>query len=184
MTIQNHSGVGDNYFINGDATFDAIQKHPTILAEIINELGNKIFSDDYDDPNSYDEFDIIEKIKYNNIVKYKEVIEEHKVYQGKLNAIYKELDAEGSSKKLLLLRNIRNLYIKIKGSYINKSNGHDPISTIQQNSDAIIEEVEKQLLLEIDRSNNIRENLETIKIALLIIIVDAFMRCKILEEPI
>ena len=111
------------------------------------------------------------------------MIEEHRIYQGKLNAIYGELDSQASSKKLILLRNVRNSYLKIKGSYIAKSPTTNLIDTIRTNSDKIIEDIEKELLGEIDKSNNIAAPLETVKIALLFIMVDSFMRWKILENP-
>jgi len=183
MVNQKHHGHGDNVNVEGDAHFYAIQKYPSILAEIINELGKCLFLPEQGESDLQGEFVIADKIKHNNIVKYKGVIEEHRIYQGKLNAIYGELDSQASSKKLILLRNVRNSYLKIKGSYIAKSPTTNLIDTIRTNSDKIIEDIEKELLGEIDKSNNIAAPLETVKIALLIIMVDAFMRCKILENP-
>ena len=70
------------------------------------------------------------------------------------------------------------IYIKIKSKYINGQ--HNELAIIQKNADNIFEEVENKILDIIDKN---KTNDENIAIALPIILVDAFMRCKILEEP-
>lgn len=120
-----------------------------------------------------------DKIKHNHIIIYKPIIEEYKVYQGKLNKIYEEIERQGSAQKELILSNIRSIYLKEKGKY-------KDISEIQENADSIIEKVDSELWKIIENSSNTPTELsiEAIKISILIIIVDAFMRCDILEEPL
>lgn len=183
MTNQTHGGIGDNIYVQGDAVFNAIQMHPTILADIINTLGTNLLYEDDNFFNNYNEYEILKKIDYNKVTIYRDIIDEHKIYQGKLNVIYQELESTGSLKKTIILKNIRNCYIKIKGKYISKNESQNEIEVIRDNSDKIFADIENVLLSEIDKSNNINAPLETIKIGILIIIVDAFIRCKILEEP-
>ncbi|CAC9611364.1 hypothetical protein [uncultured Gammaproteobacteria bacterium] len=116
-----------------------------------------------------------DKIQYNNIKIYKPLFDEYKIYSSKLNAIYDEIDAEGSLKKIMLLRNIKSIYLKIKGQL-----GINSQADIQNQADNIIEQVESELLNKI--GNDLDE--ENIEFAIKVILVDAFMRCKILEEPL
>lgn len=180
MTEQNHSGIGHNY---SDCNFQELQKYPTIIADVVNELGATIINNVEEKGGSTTPFNIEEKIKFNEVVSHKEVFEEHRVFYGRLNPIYKALDEEGSNKKDCLLRNIRTLYLQSKGKHIAANKGMSPDSVVKANSDRIILDVYNALLEHIEKSNNIKQPLEVIKTGLWVVVVDAFMRCKILEEP-
>jgi hypothetical protein len=62
---------------------------------------------------------------------------------------------------------------------------HEDINIIRNEADNIIDVVVDDLWKIIDSSPNLENDLhyEAIYVALLTIMVDAFMRCKILEEP-
>lgn len=151
----------------------------SFLAEVI----NKISSLDIDEvvgvevSNSFNPED---KIAYNDIKIYKPILEEFKVYQAKLNVIYKEIESQGSFKKNALLRNIKSIYLKAKGELNSISQ-----SEISNNSDKLIETVGNKLwrLFEQTETTNNSIHYEDLNFSLQIIMVDAFMRCKILEEP-
>lgn len=152
-------------------------KNPSALNIIIGYVGSRIFesiiiSEPTNAPDTED------KILYNNVILFKPIIEEYAVYQGKLNKIYEEIEKQGSTKKEFVLQNIKTIYLKQKGKYRD-------IEDIRANADNIIENIEKELWKIIDNSNNPNGDLpiEAIQIGLLIIMVDAFMRCNILEEP-
>ena len=154
-----------------------ISKYPSILSKIVNHLGAELINNlNTDDKKPAP--DTEEKILFNNIIYYKPIIEEYSVYQGKLNSIYEEIEKQGSSKKDFLLQNIRNLYLKEKGNF-------KTIEEIRKNADSIFQNIENEIWRIIDNSKNKPEDLpiEALQMAVLIIMVDAFMRCKILEEP-
>mgnify|MGYP000312491106 FL=1 len=69
--------------------------------------------------------------------------------------------------------------MKVLGSYIGVSKNR--LEIIQNNADSIIEDVEDELLATCEENTSI--NQDDIVFGLSIIMVDAFMRCKILEEP-
>lgn len=155
----------------------SLSKNPSALNEVINKIGVSFYiAEDLGDPNNAP--DPESKISYNNIKRYKPIIEEYKVYQGKLNKIYEEIEKDGSSKKSFVLNKIRSLYLIEKGKY-------SDIKQIRLNADDIISNVEKELWKLIESTTNLNSSIpiEAIQISLLIILVDAFMRCKILEEP-
>lgn len=155
-------------------------KKPLLLNQVINAISDIDFDEN---ESSLDEqtnsFNISEKIENNSIKRNKSLIEGYSKYYGKINSLYSELEKQGSFKKEKLLRNIELLYIKTKGKYINGQ--ENELEIIQLNADNIIEDIENKLLEIVD--NNLSNNEDT-SFALPIIMVDAFMRCKILEEPI
>lgn len=152
-------------------------KNPSALNIVIGFIGKNIFENFASTEPQYAP-DTADKISYNNVIRYKPIIEEYAVYQGKLNKLYKEIEKQGSTKKEIVLQNIKNLYLREKGKYIN-------FEAIKVNADNIIESIEKELWNKIESSNNniIDLPIEAIEISLLIILVDAFIRCNILEEP-
>ncbi len=152
-------------------------KNFSALNVIIGFVGKQIFVDTTTtEPTNAP--DPEEKILYNNVIIFKPIIKEYAVYQGKLNKLYVEIEKQGSTKKEFVLQNIKTIYLKEKGKFKN-------IVEIRANADKIIENVEKELWKIIDNSSNPNLDLpiEAIKISLLIVMVDAFMRCNILEEP-
>jgi hypothetical protein len=154
-----------------------ISKNPSILSDVVSQMGTVLLNDKYND-DSIKAPSTDEKILFNNIVLYKPIIEEYSIYQGKLNSIYEEIEKQGSSKKDFLLQNIRTLYLREKGKY--KS-----IEEIRNSADLIFENIENEIWKLIDSSDNKNTDLpiEALQMAVLIIMVDSFMRCKILEEP-
>lgn len=148
-----------------------LQKNPSALNDIIKLIGGKLFDLQTNDvqtaPNPQ------EKIQYNNVIRYKAVIEEYRVYQGKLNKLYEEIEIAGSTRKEFLLLNIKNIYLKEKVEF-------DTIDKIRANADNIIDNIKDTLWKLVEDTNLDRE---VIEVALTILIVDAFMRCNILEEP-
>ncbi len=152
-------------------------KNPSALNIIVGFVGSRIFDNtNTEEPSNAP--DTTDKILYNNVILFKPVIEEYAVYQGKLNKLYEEIEKQGSTKKEFVLQNIKTIYLKEKGKY--KDFGEK-----RANADFIIENVENELWKIIENSSNSISDLpiEAIKIGLQIIMVDAFMRCNILEEP-
>jgi len=158
-----------------------LNKHPSLLASVVTRISN-VDIDVYKGTSAVNKFKIEDKLNYNQVVFYKPIIVEFRIYHAKLNAIYNEMEKAGSGKKNQTLRNISILYLKAKGEILNDDQSHD---NIQKNSDKLLESVEFSLHDLIDKSPNSDSSLsyEEISFAISIIVVDAFMRCKILEEP-
>ncbi|MDL2257330.1 hypothetical protein LJC06_03910 [Bacteroidales bacterium OttesenSCG-928-I14] len=151
-------------------------RNTSLLMQAINIIADADFANINIDAYSLQSFDISSKIKHNNIKRNKFLIDEYSGYYAKINSLYSELEEQGDGfKKEKLLRNIRTIYLKVKGRYANDA--LDPITIVQENADDIFEEVECELLslVKLDNENSF--------FSISIIMVDAFMRCKILEEP-
>lgn len=151
-------------------------RKPSLLIEAIDAIASANFESEVGD-SSLTPFNISDKISYNNIQRNKFLIEEYAGYNAKITAIYSELETAGSFKKEKLLSNIRALYLRTKGKYV--QDAPNPVMIIQAKADDIIEDIEKELLSLVD-TNMVKED---ITFGISVIMVDAFMRCKILEEP-
>lgn len=158
-----------------------LNKRPSLLAQTITQICN-VEIEEYEEHPITNSFTIEDKLDYNQVVVYRPIIEDLRVYQGRLNKLYIEIERDGNGKKAVLLRTISNFYLKIKGDVLGEDQSH---SNIQKNADRLIEAVERALHDLIDKSSNDDKELtyEEVDFAVSIIIVDAFMRCKILEEP-
>jgi hypothetical protein len=101
-----------------------------------------------------------------------------KMLLNKSNRIYEEIELNGSIKKNTLLKNMRQFYLLEKGNFVDFNN-------VKENADNIIDNIKDKLWEHIEKSKNydIMLPIEVVEMSLLIIIVDAFMRCEILEEP-
>lgn len=161
-------------------TYSYLNDRPSLLNTVITSLADIELDDEKQDTkDSLKAFKIDEKIKYNNLKRNKALIDEYKVFYTKINSLYQTLEEAGSIKKENLLRNVKKIYLKVKGKYVEDS--ADPMKIVQEHADDIFEDVEEQLLLEAEkRQDSVSED---ISFGVTIVMVDAFMRCKILEEP-
>jgi len=152
-----------------------LHKYPSALNIVIGYIGNKIISEHLNEPANAPKIE--EKIIYNDIKLYKSIIKEYALYNSQLNKLYKEIEEQGSTKKEIILHNIRTLYLKEKAD--------KGIEEIKANADIIIENIKNKLWQIVETSENSLTELpiEVINNSLLVILVDAFIRCKILEEP-
>lgn len=154
-----------------------LSKYPLALNKVINFIGKRM-SEVLDLSVALHAPDPDEKILFNNIVRYEPVVMEFAPYQAKLNKIYEEIEREGSTKKELVLHNIRSIYLNIKKEY-------PDMEAIRRNADIIMDKVVEALWDNMANAPNKLDEYdrETIDFSLMIVIVDAFMRCNILEEP-
>lgn len=154
-----------------------LSKHPLALNKVINSIGKKM-DEILDLPETVNAHNPDVKIAYNDVKRYATVIREFAPYQGKLNKIYEEIEKEGSTKKELVLHNIKKAYLNVKKEF-------PRIEDIRSNADNIFDNVIDIIMDSIEKAPNKLDEFdqETIDFSLMIIVVDAFMRCKILEEP-
>lgn len=116
------------------------------------------------------EFEIDNKIEYNHLsTESRDVIRDYCLYQNIVGKIYSTFDKEGINKSLFVLNRIRGIYIEQKGNL---------------EGDKLFGKIRQCVKSEIYNSPN-RGNLtkEAIEMCADIIIVDAFIRCKIFENP-
>lgn len=160
--------------------YSHLNDKPTLLSLLIDKIASVDFPEDLaSKEGSLAAFDIEEKMGYNAVQRNRELIDEYKVFYTRLNALYSELEQQGSFKKERLLRNIKTLYLKILGNYA--VNGISRQDIVKTHADDIIEDIQDALLDMLSDGGS--DYQEDISFGISIVMVDAFMRCKILEEP-
>ena len=154
-----------------------INNNPSMLRNAVNAIAKIDIQEDAEEE-TLNSFNISSKLEYNNVIRYVSLIQEYKVYHRKINSLYNDLERQGSLKKSKVLSAIRNYYLKAKGIYIHPSEGE--MEQIKEHADDIIDKIVEDLYGELERGDLFNED---IMLGIDLIIVDAFMRCKILEEP-
>ena len=162
----------------GKKQYSILTQKTGLLDSAINAISEYDFDDNDEILESPKAFNPEDKIAFNSIKRNKNLIKEYSVFFPKINAIYDELESQGSFRKEKLLRNIKLIYTRIKGKYVLDSDNE--IEIIQLNADNILEDAENQLFDMIEDTTALKED---IAFAVPIIMVDAFLRCKILENP-
>ena len=115
-------------------------------------------------------FVIEEKINYNNLNGVKELIDDYKIFSVKLDQKYTEFYRGGRNKSTSILQIIRRQYIKLKNE--------------KKNSEEIFYGVVENIMKIIEESANYKKlPFEELEMCVDILVVDAFMRCKIFENP-
>jgi hypothetical protein len=178
-TIQGSGNTIDNSTKNffGDAVL-----LPSTLASVVNILGKRLSSGDtfvY-----IDDFSIEHKKDFNNVRAYRDIMDEYGLLVGKLTAVYNECDEAGTNITFNTLSNIRLHYLKVKKELTTLHPKLPAIEVVRMFSDEIFERVEQRLLEDLKRSSNIAETIESVHLSIQVIMIDAFIKCKILENPI
>jgi len=136
------------------------------LALVINILSKENWNDTYA---NIDGFEIERKISHNKLDKTKLIIEDNIAYYSKVTDKYSEFDCMGINKSHSVLNSIRKEYINL---------------SLEFNGDKLFLEILKRVQNKVIDSANYKEiPIDELELCVEIIVVDAFIRCKIFENP-
>ena len=145
-----------------------VTKFDSNLASVINILSKERW-DDANNHDSTNSFEVDRKITFNELDRSRSIIEEYRVYYKKVDEKYSEFDQQGVNKSFSVLRSISKEYILLKG---------------KGNPDEIFEEViERTKNKVLESANFIEIPIDELELCVDILVVDAFIRCKIFENP-
>lgn len=140
----------------------------TNLAAIINTLAKE----DWNQTSSGFElrpFDVENKIDYNKLSKSKHIINEYKVHYGRVDNVYSEFTKQGANKSNSVLASIRGFYLAHQNNF---------------NDDDLFSKIFECVVDRIQESNNYTPiPYDELELCVNILMVDAFIRCKIFENP-
>lgn len=139
------------------------------LASIINILAKENLNDIADSP-EINSFEINRKIDFNHLQKARSTIDMYKIYYGRLDDTYAEFDKQGVNKSLSVFSVLSNQYVKLQNE--------------QEDDVEIFYSVINNVMEIIQNSRNYIEiPYEELEMCVCIIVVDAFVRCKIFKNP-
>lgn len=169
MTIDKQKIVFD--FIKKELGEESdIVKIDSNLATIINILANESL-DEIDNKIELHEFNIDKKIEFNNLKTVKDTINDYKVFYGRLDEKYREFDKQGVNKSLSVFQKVKNIYVTL-------------VSEQKYNEDQVFLKVIERVVEIIQCSRNYVEiPFEELEMYVSIVVVDAFIRCKIFRNP-
>lgn len=114
-------------------------------------------------------YDVEKKIDFNHLEERKRLINDYKLYIGKLNAVYGEFVDNGIGCEFIILQNLSDMYSRYLGQY--ESNAL---------FDKIVDEA-RELALNSKSAEDI--SVDRVNVCINVIVVDAFIRCRIFEDP-
>lgn len=140
----------------------------TNLAEIVNIISNENLCDE---PQSLqvDPFEVGRKIAFNNLDSLENMIQGYALHYSRLDGIYTEFDLRGVNKSASVFASINTEYLKCHTTAV----GMDLFFSIIRNT---VEKIRNS-------SNFNRIPLEELELATTILVVDAFIRCKVFKNP-
>jgi hypothetical protein len=150
----------------------AVEINPIKLESNLASVINILSKEDWDKSEPVSEinsFEIDRKISHNNLDAAKAIIADYTVHYGRVDKIYTEFDSQGSNKSSSVLSTIRQEYSKAKSSL-----------TDDQLFFEVITKVEEKVL---NSSNYTSIPFDELELCINILVVDAFIRCKIFENP-
>jgi len=115
-------------------------------------------------------YDIQEKISYNQLDKARDLIDEYKIHYFRIDRIYSDFDRQGANKSLSILNGIRMEYLAL-----------GTIGTPDQYFSKVIEKVTEKIRAS---ANYTPISDEELSLCVQILVVDAFIRCKIFKNPL
>lgn len=145
-----------------------INKIETNLAKIINIMACEdwsMSSGGY----QINDFEIDRKISYNNLMSARDSIVDYALFFNRLDRIYKEFDTNGINKSTSVLDAIKRIYVQ-------DSNSHSGDNLFFHVIDCVMKRIQKS-------SNYILMPFEELEQCVDIIVVNAFIRCKIFKNP-
>lgn len=145
-----------------------IVKLDSNLATVINILAKEKW-DEVNKPDPLNRFEIDRKIVYNDLDSAKSLIEEYSLYYGKVDAKYSEFDSLGSNKSNSVLATFKREYLKLK-----KGENADRVFF------SVIDAIKNKIL---ESANYVQIPIDELELCVDILAVDAFIRCKIFENP-
>ena len=114
-------------------------------------------------------YDVEKKIDFNHLEERRRLINDYKLYIGKLNAVYGEFVDNGTDCEFIILQNLSDMYSRYLGQY--ESNAL---------FDKIVDE-DRDLALNSKSAEDIP--VDRVNVCINVIVVDAFIRCRIFEDP-
>lgn len=142
----------------------------TQLTSGLNYIISQLAEDDLNECDfDMTEFEIEAKISFNNLSIYtKDAIDQYKIYYINMQEIYSEYARQGKTKSMAVLQKLHRIYVSLKS---------------QASGDDLFIAIKNEIINQIGNKNN-NLSQEQLEMCVEMLMVHAFMECKIFEKPI
>lgn len=139
------------------------------LSRIIQLLSEDGSLNEYNTTYDTNDFEIAEKIKSNHLSEIESKIADIGVYLGDVQKVYDTYDAEGVNRSRAVLHSLNNTYLRLKKNY-------SGVDLMNELANDIYKDLSNDQTLKSYYEDDIRYYVD-------IVLIDAFVRCKIFENP-
>lgn len=126
-----------------------------------------------------------EKLKYNNLSRKCQVIEDYFRYFLDLDRAYRGIEKQNFDARRLVIRKAARTY-KTQLNLLCAQNGvkaEERLEYIKANAELILDAVVAELLADFKKSTSVIVHAETAELAISLVVADAVVECEILERP-
>lgn len=183
----NNSGVavGTNYGVINNYYTQSYSKMPSLIANIVKAMADFDVGTMDAEMTVGATFKPDEKIDYNCVIKYKDIIKDYSTYFYQCEETINIFDDSNIGSKSKILSCVKMWYLKAKGELLKKTKDIFPseIDAIKAYSDDLIDCVLNKISSVAIEYAGERTNLEEVELGALCFTCYCFMECKILEKP-
>ncbi|MGK0307255.1 MAG: hypothetical protein ACI8RP_000206 [Urechidicola sp.] len=175
VTIEKNAG---NIYVGDSPEFQI----NTAINELLNELANKGY--EFKRLNRKPTPETITKIKHNNLIAKKHIIQQYLNHSSKIETALKDIDSSTPFGKDKILENLNGLYYEaLDQLQIEYFTEEIDMSRIRENSDYILDYIIQKLRNTSIESANKPQFKESIELGVNVVVAYAFIECIVMENP-
>ena len=147
----------------------ADERRPSVITYVINRLADEPLAEIAVNPDTKS-FDLEPKIDFNSLKKWRDIISEYTVFSLLVDKIYRAYDEQGVNKSFAVLSSLHDLYLNLAS---------------ELTGDALFDKLLESVYDIVNKDYEYNESLtrEELQMNIKIVLVDAFVRCKIFKKP-
>lgn len=147
----------------------ADERRPSVITYVINRLADEPLAEIAVNPDTKS-FDLEPKIDFNSLKKWRDIISEYTVFSLLVDKIYRAYDEQGVNKSFAVLSSLHDLYLNLAS---------------ELTGDALFDKLLESVYDIVNKDYEYNESLtrEELQVNIKIVLVDAFVKCKIFKKP-
>ena len=147
----------------------ADERRPSVITYVINRLADEPLAEIAVNPDTKS-FDLKPKIDFNSLKKWRDIISEYTVFSLLVDKIYRAYDEQGVNKSFAVLSSLHDLYLNLAS---------------ELTGDALFDKLLESVYDIVNKDYEYNESLtrEELQMNIKIVVVDAFVKCKIFKKP-
>ena len=147
----------------------ADERRPSVITYVINRLADEPLAEIAVNPDTKS-FDLEPKIDFNSLKKWRDIISEYTVFSLLVDKIYRAYDEQGVNKSFAVLSSLHDLYLNLAS---------------ELTGDALFDKLLESVYDIVNKDYECNESLtrEELQVNIKIVLVDAFVKCKIFKKP-